>query len=112
MIAMTTEMAIATEIAGSVLLLLLGNGTEGNAVWRSLLACSSSNPSRPVTAPSFIDGTRNSSQPVPVQLRGLSARFTGGVDLTQFDGIAPYTALKLVSEIGTDMRRWPTAQHF
>ena len=27
-------------------------------------------------------------------------------------GIAPYTALKLVSEIGTDMRRWPTAQHF
>jgi transposase len=37
---------------------------------------------------------------------------TGGVDLTQIDGIAPYTALKLISEIGTDMRRWPTAQHF
>ena len=35
-----------------------------------------------------------------------------GVDLTQIDGIAPYTALKVVSEIGTDMRRWPTAQHF
>jgi transposase len=35
-----------------------------------------------------------------------------GVDLTQIDGIAPYTALKLVSEIGTDMRRWPSEKHF
>ena len=37
---------------------------------------------------------------------------TGGVDLTQIDGIAPYTALKLVAEIGTDMTRWPTEKHF
>jgi len=37
---------------------------------------------------------------------------TGGVDLTQIDGIGPLTALKLVAEIGTDMRRWPTAKHF
>ena len=37
---------------------------------------------------------------------------TGGVDLTQIDGIGAYTALKLVAEIGTDMRRWPSAQHF
>jgi transposase len=37
---------------------------------------------------------------------------TGGVDLTQIDGIAPYTALKLVSELGTDMSRWPTEKHF
>jgi len=35
-----------------------------------------------------------------------------GVDLTRIDGIAPYTALKLVSEIGTDMRRWPSDKHF
>jgi transposase len=35
-----------------------------------------------------------------------------GVDLTQIDGIAPYTALQLVSEIGTDMRRWPSEKHF
>ena len=33
-------------------------------------------------------------------------------DLTQIDGIAPYTARKLVAEIGTDMRRWPTEKHF
>jgi transposase len=35
-----------------------------------------------------------------------------GVDLSQIDGIAPYTALRLVSEIGTDMQRWPTEKHF
>jgi len=35
-----------------------------------------------------------------------------GVDLTQIDGIAPYTALKLISEIGTDMRRWPSEKQF
>jgi len=35
-----------------------------------------------------------------------------GVDLSQIDGIGPYNALRLLSEIGTDMRRWPTAQHF
>jgi transposase len=46
------------------------------------------------------------------EIRTSLHHLTGGVDLTQIDGIAPYTALKLVSEIGTDMRRWPTAQHF
>ena len=35
-----------------------------------------------------------------------------GADLTQIDGIAPYTALKLLSEIGTDPTRWPTEHHF
>lgn len=35
-----------------------------------------------------------------------------GVDLSQLDAIGPYTALRLVSEIGTDMSRWPTAKHF
>lgn len=39
-------------------------------------------------------------------------QLTGGVDLTQIDGIAGLTALKLVSEIGTDMSRWPTEKHF
>lgn len=35
-----------------------------------------------------------------------------GVDLTQIDGIDGYTALKLISEIGTDMSRWKTVKHF
>jgi len=33
-------------------------------------------------------------------------------DLSQIDGIGPYTALRLIAEIGTDMSRWPTEQHF
>jgi transposase len=46
------------------------------------------------------------------EIRARLHQLTGGVDLTQIDGIAPYTALKLVSEIGTDMSRWATEHHF
>ena len=35
-----------------------------------------------------------------------------GADLSQIDGIGPYTALRLITEIGTDMSRWATEQHF
>jgi transposase len=35
-----------------------------------------------------------------------------GVDLTQIDGIDALTALKVISEIGLDMTRWPTSKHF
>lgn len=36
----------------------------------------------------------------------------GGVDLSELPGIAPYGALKLVSEVGLDMRRWASEKHF
>ena len=35
-----------------------------------------------------------------------------GVDLTKIDGIDEHVALKVLSEIGTDMSRWPTVKHF
>ena len=35
-----------------------------------------------------------------------------GVDLTRIDGVDAYTALKVISEIGTDMTKWPSARHF
>ena len=35
-----------------------------------------------------------------------------GVDLTKIDGVDAYTALKVISEIGTDMSKWPSAGHF
>ncbi len=35
-----------------------------------------------------------------------------GVDVSQIDGLGPYNALRLLSEIGTDMTRWPTEKHF
>jgi transposase len=46
------------------------------------------------------------------ELRTPLHRLTGGVDLTQIDGIGPYNALTLLAEIGTDMSRWPTEKHF
>jgi transposase len=35
-----------------------------------------------------------------------------GVDLTRIDGIEAGSALALISEIGTDMTRWKSANHF
>lgn len=35
-----------------------------------------------------------------------------GVDLTQIDGLDTHSVLKLISEVGCDMTRWPTAKHF
>ncbi|MGH2638247.1 MAG: transposase [Rhabdochlamydiaceae bacterium] len=35
-----------------------------------------------------------------------------GTDLTTIPGIDVSTALRLISEIGTDISRWPTAKHF
>jgi transposase len=35
-----------------------------------------------------------------------------GIDLTRVDGLDTLTVLKIVSEIGLDMNRWPTEKHF
>jgi len=35
-----------------------------------------------------------------------------GADLSQIDGIRPYSALRILAEVGTDMSRWPTERHF
>ena len=35
-----------------------------------------------------------------------------GVDLTRIDGVDGFTALKVISEVGTDMTKWPSAKHF
>jgi transposase len=34
-----------------------------------------------------------------------------GVDLTTIEGIEETTALLILSEVGTDMTRWPSVQH-
>lgn len=39
-------------------------------------------------------------------------QMTGGVDLTQIDGIDELTLQKVLCETGTDMSRWPTVKHF
>jgi len=45
-------------------------------------------------------------------LRSPLFTLCGGVDLSQLPGIGPYGALKLIAEIGTDMRRWASEKHF
>jgi transposase len=35
-----------------------------------------------------------------------------GVDLTQIDGVGPVAAQVILSEVGTDMSRWPTEKNF
>ena len=43
--------------------------------------------------------------------RQILYRMTGQ-DLTEIDGIGDHAALQILSEIGTDMSRWPTEKHF
>jgi hypothetical protein len=67
-------------------------------------------PALPLPAPRVTKKPRD-NEPT-FEIRTPLHQLTGGVDLTQLDGITPYTALKLISEIGTDMRRWSTEKHF
>jgi Transposase IS116/IS110/IS902 family len=67
-----------------------------------------------ITPPGPLPAARAARQRIEpaFEVRAMLHHLTGGIDLTQIDGIGAYTALKLVAEIGTDMRRWPSAQHF
>ena len=72
------------------------------------LAVALDTPSQPLGPPR----TRfRAQQNIPrFEIRPVLHRLTGGADLTQIHAIAPYTALCLIGEIGTDMSRWPTEQ--
>jgi hypothetical protein len=67
----------------------------------------------PATALAQARSTRAPKRHQPrFDIRTPLHRLTGGTDLTQIDAIGPHAALQLLSEIGTDMSRWKTAQHF
>jgi hypothetical protein len=55
---------------------------------------------------------RPSSNEPSFDVRSPLHRLCGGIDLTQVPGIGPLNALTLISEVGTDMSRWPSPQHF
>jgi transposase len=67
-------------------------------------------PPTPLPAPRVTRPPRDNAP--AFEVRPLLHQLTGGHDLTQLDGIAAHTALKLVAEIGTDMGRWATEKHF
>lgn len=50
--------------------------------------------------------------PVIERLQELLARLCGGRDATQLPGLSEYLVLQLISEVGTDMSRWPSEKHF
>ncbi len=50
--------------------------------------------------------------PVIERLQELVARLCGGRDGTQIPGLSVYLVLQLISEVGTDMARWPSEKHF
>jgi transposase len=55
--------------------------------------------------------TRSQGNTPAFDARSHLYRMTG-VDLTRIDGLEAHTVLKVVSEIGLDMHRWPTVKHF
>ena len=59
--------------------------------------------------PRMAGGAARATRPVSMSGRTVP---DDGVDLTRIDGIDGFTALKVISEIGTDMTKWATAKHF
>ncbi len=55
--------------------------------------------------------TKRKKNDLPFDVRENLYDITG-VDITKVDGIKETTALKIISEIGTDMSAWPTVKHF
>ena len=60
--------------------------------------------------PALRGNRRRKNQPA-FDVRNALQRFSG-VDLTIIEGIEQSTALIILSEIGRDMSKWPTAKHF
>ena len=50
--------------------------------------------------------------PVIERFQELLARICDGRDVTQIPGLSTYLVLQLISEVGTNMTRWPTEKHF
>lgn len=68
----------------------------------------SEDPGTPPPAPRTQKRRKNQAH---FDLGGALYRLTG-VDLTQIDGVDELTLQKVLSEIGTDMSKWPTVKHF
>jgi transposase len=50
--------------------------------------------------------------PQIADLHQLLTRLCGGQDLSLLPTLTDYTVLQILSEVGTDLSRWPTAKHF
>lgn len=68
-------------------------------------------PQNPGTEPPSPRKTKRRKNQAHFDLSSALYRMTG-VDLTQIDGLDALTVQKVLSEIGTDMNKWPTVKHF
>lgn len=75
---------------------------------RTLRALPTESPTTPLPSPRSRTVQKNAPE---FDVRPLLHALLG-VDLTQINGIGPYSALRIVAECGTDMSRWRTAKHF
>jgi transposase len=68
-------------------------------------------PDEPGTPPPPVRTQKQPKNSASFDLAPALYRLTG-VDLTQIDGVDALTVQKVLSEIGTDMSKWPTVKHF
>jgi transposase len=68
-------------------------------------------PDHPASPPPAVRTTKRRKNQAYFDLGSAVYRLTG-VDLTQIDGLDELTVQKVLSEIGTDMSKWPTVKHF
>jgi transposase len=54
----------------------------------------------------------SSNAPDIAALHGLMMKLCGGHDATTIPAITDYSLLQLVGEVGTDLKKWPSAKHF
>jgi transposase len=66
-------------------------------------------PEKPLSAPRTRRRPHNNEP--RFEVRALLHQLSGA-DLSQIDGIRPYSALRILAEIGPDMSRWPSERHF
>lgn len=52
------------------------------------------------------------NKPQIADLHTKLMKLTGGRDASQLPGLTDLTLMKLISEVGTDLSRWPSAKHF
>jgi transposase len=83
-----------------------------NAIQQQLDALAANQPPPPTELPTARHAAKPKRHEPAFDIRTPLHRLTGGADLSQIDGIGPHAALQLIAEIGTDMNRWPSAQHF
>jgi transposase len=68
-------------------------------------------PPLPPIGPSSKKNTHSKNAPA-YDARAMLFQLTGGVDLTEVDGLHASTVQTIISEVGVDMSKWPSEKHF